>query len=134
MPKTPSRRPGKAKAPAQPLTYPDPHVKISPLRELTKAEWKALALEAGSKLASAVAHIPGKHLLSFNPDGSTTPASWEDDVVLTLEKFPGARIDREALGFKYLNARERVKFNKARADERSAWMREHVPQMKTADA
>lgn len=70
-------------------------------------DWKALALEAGNKLAWAVCRIKAPGLVyDFN---TSTSKRWEDDVIETLEKFPGAKIDREGIMEKYLSAKERAR-------------------------
>lgn len=78
-----------------------------------ETDWKSLALEAGNKLAWAVARIKAPSLIFDLNTGESK--SWEEDVCETLLKFPGAKIDREALSEKYLNASERRKLAKKKA-------------------
>lgn len=85
-----------------------------------KTDWKALALETGNKLAWAVARLkaPGA-IVSFDDKGNFVQKNWEDDVCETLMKFPGAKIDREALSEKYLSPSERKKLYAKRAKEKA---------------
>jgi hypothetical protein len=75
-------------------------------------DWKSLALETGNKLAWAVSRIKAPGLVYNLEDGEAK--RWEDDVIETLQKFPGAKIDREGIMAKYLSPKERAKFIKNR--------------------
>ncbi len=82
-------------------------------------DWKKLAYEAGGKLAWAVSRLKAPGLMfSFSSEGESVTKTWEDDVIETLLKFPGAKVDRDGIMEKYLTPKEREKLRKTRAKEK----------------
>lgn len=92
-------------------------------KDLTPAQWKALAIESRDQLIRAIRHFKlqgsGTFITDMNgPEMKMT--HWRTMFADTLDKFPGIKVDRETLFVPEMNSKERKAYNKELASKQKS--------------